>query len=72
MENAVEGASLVTVKLFVFALPYDGNALKTALLASPVPNLRNGLEELPEDWILLVIAQNQTRFGIKSQGKEDP
>lgn len=70
MENVGEGASLVTVKLFVFALPYDGNALKTALLASPVPNLRNGLEKLPEEWVLLVIAQNQTSFEIKSQ--EDP
>lgn len=70
MENVGEGASLVTVKLFVFALPYDGNALKTALLASSVPNLRNGLEKLPEEWVLLVIAQNQTSFEIKSQ--EDP
>lgn len=61
----------MTVKLFVSALPREGGALKTALLASPVPHLMNGFQE-EEEWILLDIAQNQARFEINSQGKADP
>lgn len=61
----------MTMKLFVSALPSEGGALKTAFLASPVPHLMNGFEE-EEEWILLDIAQNQTRFEINSQGKEGP